>query len=201
MRTTLLCALLAGLTAAPLAAIDLTPRFSTMTTRDGGVLRRLYFQSGEEGSVVLSPDSETEISGGGGEALFRFGAFEGASLILRKSPHEPALPFEGETLAAYRTTALSFAPAGAQPAGEMEEIENPLAINDWTGRRFVARYQIPGNRVSQSVTFLNLNAREQLLLVATCYTKDLKEVTARVDALMRTWRKATATELQTPAIN
>jgi len=203
MRTTFLCALLAGLAAAPLAApaIDFTPRFSTMT-EGGGVLRRLYFDSGEPGApVLLSPDSDTEVSGGSGEAHFRFSVFEGASLVLRRSPHEPALPFEGEGLATYRTTALSYAPSGMQPVGEMTEIENPLAINGWTGRRFVMRYQIPGSQVSQSVTFLNLNAKEQIVLVATGYEQNFGEITGRVDALMRSWRVGGERDLQTPAIN
>ena len=92
--------------AASATAIDLTPQIVTLVVGDYAV-RRACFADGDK-KYAVTVDSETELTGSGGTALFNFSKFPRAVMRLAPSPLKPQIVFAGATLERYRATAASL---------------------------------------------------------------------------------------------
>lgn len=170
-------------------AVDLTPRYID-TFVDGFTSRRLYFADGDK-KIGLSLDQETKVEGGSGGAVFRFTKVPDATFLIKPSPMTSDQPFDGIALERYREAARRLLPPGAKNVKLVEEVENPLPVNRWVSRRFVLSCDTVENAVVVSVTFLNLNSGDQLILVTTSSARNFAEAADRSFQIIRTWQELT----------
>lgn len=168
-------------------AVDLTPRYID-TFIDGVANRRLYFTDGEK-KIGVSLDHETKVEAGAGGVVFRFPKYPDATFLIKPSPMTADQPFEGIALERYREAARRFLPPGATNIKALEEVADPLPINRWTSRRFAFTCDSVETAIAISVTFLNLNAEDQLVLVTTSTTRNFAEAAERSFQIIRTWQE------------
>ena len=172
--------------ALPAVAVDLTPRYID-TFADGAASHRLYFADGEK-KIGLSLDHETQVAGGGGGVLFRYPKFPEASFLVKHSPVTADQPFSGVALERYREAARRLLPPGATEVKVLDEARDPLTINRWRSYRLAYTFTNGTVPMVQQITFLNLNADEQLVLVATASERNFAEVAGRSFQIIRTWQ-------------
>lgn len=171
--------------AASAAAIDLTPQIVTLVVGDYSV-RRACFTDGDK-KFAVTVDSETELTGSGGVAIFNFSKTPRAVMRLAPSPLKPQIVFEGETLESYRATAATLLLQGAeQPVLEKEDAD-VLPVNQWTSRRFTFAYNFLGAPMRESVTFLNLDGKQQIVMQTRARQADFALISARGDDIIRRW--------------
>ena len=177
-------ALCAGLRTS--SAVDLTPRY--IDTFEAGVAgHRLYFSDGEK-KIGLSLDRETAVAPGGGGVIFRFPKFPEASFLVKHSPVTADQPFSGVPLDRYREAARRLLPPGSTEVKVLDETRDPLTINRWRSYRFACTFDAAGTPMVQHVTFLNLSADEQLVLVTTASERNFAEASARSFQIIRSWQ-------------
>lgn len=116
-------------------ALDLTPKIS-QRVRDGIESSGVFFLDGTSKYSVTLP-VETTVSGEKGEARFSFNDLVGATFVMRSSPLNGSVPFQGSELEAYRKVAFDFVPKGATDARIDKEIPNAMPQNRWTAYRFI----------------------------------------------------------------
>lgn len=181
------------LSALPAVALDFAPRFVT-TISDGIAIRRPYFAHGDKKySVTLN--METELTPFGDGALFRFVKLSHAEMRLRPSPMSVDVKFEPESLEKYQEAARKLLPPDAEGVVLDQVTQNPLPINGWTGVRFTFQYRVPMGEVRESITFLNLLPKEQVVIQTGSMAKDFADVSDRAYDIIRRWH-----ELDTEAV-
>ena len=166
-------------------AVDLTPRYID-TFADGAASHRLYFADGEK-KIGLSLNHETQVAGGGG-VIFRFPKFPEASFIVKHSPVTADQPFSGVALERYREAARRLLPPGSTEVQVRDETRDPLTINRWHSYRLAYTFASGPVPMALHVTFLNLSAGEQLVLVTAASERNFAEATARSFQIIRTWQ-------------
>lgn len=179
-----LVALLALELTAP--AIDLTPRYID-TFIDGIAMRRLYFSDGDR-KIGVSLDRETSVEAGGGGVIFRFEKQPDATFLIKTSPMTADQPFDGVSLERYREAARRLLPPGMRNVKALDEVANTLPINRWTSRRFTYTCEDANAPWAVSVTFLNVKADTQLVLVTCATERNFAEAADRSFQIIRTWQ-------------
>jgi hypothetical protein len=182
----LLAALAVCATAIPAAAVDLTPRFVD-TFSDGVTVHRLYFADGDQ-KIGLSINHETTVEAGAGGTVFRFPKFEDILFILKHSPMSADQAFEGVTLDRYREAARRLLPPGAKNTETLGEEPDPITINRWRSFRFAYSFESTGYLRKMTVTFLNISADEQLVLIVSGSEQNFPEAAARSWQIIRSWQ-------------
>jgi hypothetical protein len=168
------------------SAVDLTPRFVDTFT-DGVATHRLYFADGDQ-KIGLSINHETTVEPGAGGTVFRFPKFDDILFILKHSPMSADQAFEGVTLARYREAARRLLPPGAKNIETLDEEPDPITINRWHSYRFNYTCESTGYLRKQTVTFLNISAEEQLVLIVTSTVQNFPEAAARSWQIIRSWQ-------------
>jgi len=184
----------------PVPALDLTPHLHEIPFPDGSSLRRYYFIDGDT-KYTIDTEHGTEVSASSGGAVFRYQDLPGASLVMQASPYKPEIPFNAGSLGIYRQSAESFAPNGAKAEGEFEETLNPISQDGWTSYRFSRAYKLPGSTIRQSVIFLNLLPKQQIVLVTTAFSAEFGGAQSRTERVITSWRSISDQKLNTPEIN
>lgn len=182
--------LLLSLIALPLfqaAAIDLTPRWLE-TSFDGIPKRRLYFADGDK-KYMLSIDQETEVRAQFGGSTFKFPKFPNIDFIVMPSKFKPADAFDEAKLVEYRENARSLLPARAHGAETVEEVSNPIPINQWKSYRIKMKFSMDSRTYMQEITFLNVNENDQLVLVTSAPDRDWVEAGERSWQILRSWQQ------------
>jgi len=183
----------------PAPAVDLTPRYID-TFIDGVANRRLYFADGEK-KIGVRVNQETKVEPGAGGVVFRFTKVPGATFLIKPSPMTGDQPFDGIALERYREAARRLLPPGVKDVKALEEVVDPLPINRWTGRRFVYSCEAVDAILAISVTFLNLNAEDQLVLVTTASERNFAEAAERSFQIIRTWQELLPGDEMPPKAN
>jgi len=182
---------LASLTAFAIAgtalALDLTPHYVT-TVVDGIPIRRPCFVDGDK-KYAVTVDGETQLTGYEGSAIFNFSKFPRAVMRLAPSPLKPEIAFEGEPLERYRAAAFGSLLNGAEAPVLESEMSNVLPINQWTSQRFTFAYRFTGAPMRESVTFLNLDGKQQIVLQIRAREADFATVAARAEDIIRRWHE------------
>jgi hypothetical protein len=182
-------------------AIDLSPRWID-TYAEGLTFRRLYFASDDGQKITVRTSADTETSAGFGGTVFRFPKFPETTVILTRSSLSPEAHFSDlQTLDRYREAARHLLPAGAKASEIREEVQNPLPINHWQSYRVLISFPLNGQSHLQSVTFLNLNEREQITLVTTALENQWEEAEARSFRIIRTWQPLLPGDERPPTVN
>jgi hypothetical protein len=118
----------------------------------------------------------------------RFSKFPDANLLIKHSPLAADQTFEGINLDRYREAAHRLLPPGVKEVKTIEETPNPITINGWRSFRFVYSFEAPEAVTMRSVTFLSLDADEQLVLVTTAHQADFREAADRSWQIIRSWQ-------------
>ena len=169
------------------AAIDLTPRYIDVFA-EGVTFHRLYFTDGDK-KFLVSLNHETEVSAESGGVLFRFPKYPDITFVMARSRLSPDDKFEGATLDRYRESARRLLPLKARASEIKEEVTNPFPINDWKSYRIVMTAEMGPVHYMQSVTFLNLNDTDQIVLITGAPERDFEEASVRSFRIVRTWQE------------
>ncbi len=168
------------------SAVDLTPRY--IDTFEAGVAgHRLYFSDGEK-KIGISLGRETDVIAAGGGVIFRFPKFPEASFLVKHSPVTADQPFTGVPLDRYREAARRLLPPGSTEVKLLDETRDPLTINRWRSYRLGCTFASGTTPMVQQVTFLNLSADEQLVLITTASERNFAEAAARSFQIIRSWQ-------------
>lgn len=154
---------LLGLSLAATAnALDLTP-YPVATTVNGVRVNRYFFKdAGKEMGFRI--DNKMTVKGASTSAEFKFDDLKDAGMQIVKSPRNSEVPFAEKGLESYRADAGALVPAGATEVQLDQENPAAITINGWTSHQFVFSYKLSGFVYRRSVTFLNYNKAEQLIL-------------------------------------
>lgn len=169
------------------AAVDFTPRFIDLFV-EGTTVRRLYFANDDK-KYTLSLNTETEVTPDAGGAIFRFKKVPDATFLIARSRHSPQDKFEGMSLERYRESAKRLLPVLGRGSVIREETSDVYPINDWTSYRIVIAFDVGAVRHFQSVTFINLDESDQVVLVTSAPEKDFEEAAHRSYQIFRTWQE------------
>ena len=174
----------------PANAIDLTPRFIT-TFADGAAINRPFFVDGEK-KYAITIDGETEVVASEGGALFTFAKFPSASMRLRQSPLKADFAFDETYLPRYLEAAQRLIPGGAKTILVDRSEADVLRINQWTSYRYTFAYDIGERRARQSVTFLNIDSKQQIIVEIKSDEADFDKISARGWDIIRRWHELKA---------
>ncbi len=172
------------------SGLVLTPRLVTIDF--GGVpVRRAYFMDGEK-KFAVTMDNETELAPQGDGAIFRFTTIPLATVELRPSPLKPGGAFTEQNIADYTKAARQFLAAGAEVWPEEPVVLDPIPINGWKTCRFNFFYRVGGSPIRADVTFIDLNDREQIVVITGGTANSYAAVRSRSDDIIRRWHEVTA---------
>ena len=169
------------------AAVDLSPRYIDVFA-EGVTIRRAYFTDGDK-KFLVSLNRETEVTADAGGARFNFLKLPEATFLAIRSRHSPEEKFEGPALERYRESARRLLPLNSREVVIRQEVANPFPINDWTSHRIIMAFDVGAVHYLESVTFLNLNATDQIALITSAPEKDFEEAAHRSYQIFRTWQE------------
>ncbi len=184
MRPLLSCVILLAHAISANAQLDLRPHYF----KAGGIIGRAYFADGDK-KYAVTLDSETQLSEADGGALFRFTNVPQATMLLRNTPLPKVLPFDEASLPEYLKAAQALLPRLAVEATLDAQAANVLPINKWRTYRFVFSYQIAGSQVKESITFLNLDDGQQIVVQTGSRKNAFDGIASRADDIIRRWHE------------
>ncbi len=111
---------------------------------------------------------------------------------LEKSALAPDTPFSDKGLDTFRRRAQADVPAGATGLKCVRERDNPLPIFGWKDHEFLFEYEFFGQAYRRSVLFVNLNAREQLMLTCVAPADQFDRVRDAGLDVLRSWQVVAA---------
>lgn len=184
MRPLLSCILLLVHAISANAQLDLKPHYF----KAGGIVGRAYFADGDK-KYAVTLDSETQLSEADGGALFRFTNVPQATMLLRNTPLPKVLPFDAASLPEYLKAAQALLPHLAEEVTLDAQAANVLPINKWRTYRFVFSYLIAGSQVKESITFLNLDDGQQIVVQTGSRKNAFDGIASRADDIIRRWHE------------
>jgi hypothetical protein len=111
----------------------------------------------------------------------------GAEVRIEKSTLTPGTPFAGAGLDVYRQRLLSGVPAGAANPRLGEEKRDPLPVFGWKDYEFTVAFTFFGQQLQRSVTFINLNDKEQIMVIVTGAQGEFDRIHAQAMDVMLSW--------------
>lgn len=166
-------------------AIDFTPQYM-MEYVEGVTIRRAYFADGKK-NYAIKVNGDTDLSAANGGAFFQFNKFSGATMTWRMSPLTPGTPFDLAHLPGYTAAAIQLLPKGSTNAKVEGEESNVYPINHWICHRYTISYAFYGYSMRDTVTFLNLDDKEQIVIQVSSRSSDFQAVTACSWDVIRSW--------------
>ncbi len=154
----------------PVKALDLTPHAVTSTINNIRVNRYYFDDAGKR--MAFRVDNNTTVKGAATSASFKFTDVKNAEMQIAKSPKNPEVLFSGKELEAYRNEARALLPANATDVQVDRENADAVAINGWTSYQFIFNYKLFGFAYRSSVTYLNYNKSEQLIIGVSAPASD-----------------------------
>ena len=165
----------------------------TMSVQDDGLTREQLFIRNDERTNVLLVLPARWTRTDGAAALTVIPPDINNSLVrLEKSPLAPDTLFSGPGLETYRRRAQDGAPPGAAGLQCVQERDNPLPIFGWIDHEFVFAYEFFGQAYKRSVVFINLNAREQIVLTCVAPAEQFDRVHSAGLGMLRSWQVVAA---------
>jgi len=188
------CALLlasAPARALDIKALDITPHFPPRVADIP--IRWVHFADGENRYVLKVPLG-VEMSEADGGTLFRFQNITDATLAIRKSPLTPAIAFGEPSLDTYRKAALAFAPGGATDLVIEKEASSSIPIAGSTSYCFWVDFKLPGRSLKMAITFTNINAQQQIVLITLAPGKQFNNAESLSSEILSSWHLALPNE-------
>ena len=169
-------------------AIDFTPRY-LIENADGMIIRRPYFADGKK-NYAIRTYADTELTADNGGACFKFTKFTYAAMTWWSvAIHAGCSLRRGASAAVTAAAALRFLPKGAEGAKVEGEEDNVYPINHWICHRYTISYKFYGFALRDTVTFLNLNDKEQFVIQVSSRDSDFQAITAQSWDIIRSWHE------------
>ena len=164
-------------------------RLSSYTVEEDGFRHeQTFFRHDDKTNVLVSlpvgwdraaePASLTLTSAAQTDALIR----------LEKSPFTPDTPFKDQGLDAYRQRVLAGVPQGATEVRITGEHDEPLPVFHWKDYEFVVDYVFFGRTFRRSVVFVDLDAREQIMVTTLSPGSGYDQVRSVTFDVLRSWQ-------------
>lgn len=163
--------------AAPANALDLTPR--AVTTAFNGLRVKRYFFEDAGKQMGFRIDNKMTVKGSSDSAEFKFDDLKSAAMHISKSAKNSVTPFEEKGLESYRADARALVPGNATDIQLDQENPGAIAINGWTSYQFIFTYKLFGFDYRRSVTFLNYDKTQQLIMDVSAPTAEFDVVFIR----------------------
>lgn len=176
------------------ADIDLTPRLRATAFGDANNGWVQFIDGDIKWAVAL--DSDAQISAGEGGAVLRFGNIPKATVAIKRSSLAPKVAFDAEGLVHYQKAAVQMLPPGIMNLVQDETVADAESINKGRSYRFTFTYDIAGEKMRESIIFLNLDERQQIVVHTGAYLKDFEATAARATSFIRGWHKTSKAEEQ-----
>lgn len=164
------CFVLAG-------GLDLTPRPIATAFKNLRVNRYFFEDSGKRMGFRI--DNKMTVKGTSGSATFEFEDLKNASLKILRSAKSPETLFGEKDLESYRADARALLPESATDVQLEQENGGAIAINGWTSYQFVFTYKSFGSVYRRSVTFVNYDKVEQLIVDVSATSLEFDRVYLR----------------------
>ncbi len=179
-RTTLL-AFACLFTALSCKALDLTPHRRIAGVQDNTY--RYYFQDGPK-KIAFRTDPSTSVDGSAGKASFEFNDLGTAGMTISRSSLTPDTPLEGASAKQYQDLAAASLPSGSAKVVLEKDVPNPITINGWTSHQYVFTCSYYGASLKRSVTILNFNKKDQLIISISATPSNYDKAYARGYAIL-----------------
>ncbi len=169
------------------AALDFVVH--TMTVEEDGFTKeQAYIRNDERTSILLTlPPRWNRVDDA---ASLTLTPPDGPNSLARveKSALAPDTPFSGNGLDLYRRRAQAGAPQGSTNLQCTQERDQPLPIFGWKDHEFVFTYDFFGLAYKRSVLFVDLNAREQIVLTCVAPVEQFDRVHEAGLDVLRSWQ-------------
>lgn len=193
MKTRALVVLLASLTGAVprVDALDFVLH-SRSVQEDGFAREQLFIRNDERSEVLLSLPAQWTRTDSPASLTLVPPDVRNSLVRVEKSALAPNTEFREAGLDTYRRRALADVPQGATGVQCREERDNPLPIFGWKDHEFVFTYEFFGQAYRRSVVFVNLNAREQIVLTCVAPAENFDAVHDVGFDVLRSWQTVPA---------
>ena len=88
----------------------------------------------------------------------------------------------------YRRAAMANVPPGAATVHVAEEHDMPLPVFHWRDYEFTIDYEFFGQSFRRSVLYVDLNAKEQLIVTCVAPRTDFDQIHDATGNLLRSWQ-------------
>ena len=155
---------------------------------DGFTKEQLYVHNDARSDVLLNLPIEWVRTDSSASLTLVPPDVRNSLVRVEKSALAPDTEFRDAGLDAYRRHAQAGIPQGATGVQCREEHENPLPIFGWKDHEFVFTYDFFGQSYKRGVVFVNLNAREQIMLTCVAPAEGFDAVRAAGLDVLRSWQ-------------
>lgn len=114
------------------------------------------------------------------------------------SPFTPEAPFDPAHLPRYAELAELYLPKGGNGMKLEAEEDNVYPMNNWVCHRYTFSCGFYGMAMKDTVTFLNLNDKEQIVIHVSSREPDFKAMAGRSWQIIRSWHEIPSTALPPP---
>ncbi len=173
--------------AASLHALDFQVQ-SLEVEEDGFKHEQSFLRNDDDSHVFLSLPAGWNRAAEPGALTLTSPAETDTMVRLEKSPFAPNLPFKDKSLNAYRQRVLAAVPQGATETQITAEHEEPLPLFHWKSHEFIVDYVFFGRAFRRSMVFLDLNAREQILVTAVAPQAGYDRAHEMAFDVLRSWQ-------------
>ena len=184
-----------------LTLASLTPRAGALdfvlrtksVEEDGFTKEQLYMRNDERSDVLLSLPARWTRTDGPAALTLTSPDVRNSLVRVEKSAPTAGTEFRGAGLDACRRRAQADVPQGATNVQFREEHDNPLPIFGWTDHEFILTYDLFGQAYRRSVTFININAHEQIALTCVAPAESFDAVREEGFSVLRSWQVVPST--------
>ena len=155
---------------------------------DGFTKEQLYVRNDERSDVLLNLPARWVRTDGPATLTLMPPDVRNSLVRVEKSPLAPNTEFREAGLETYRRRAQADIPQGATTVQCQEEHENPLPVFGWKDHEFLFTYDFFGQTYKRSVVFINLNAREQIMLTCVAPAEGFDAVRDAGFEVLRSWQ-------------
>ena len=161
---------------------------SNVVEEDGFKHEQWFFHNDDKSDVMVDLPTGWDRQAEPG-SLTLTAAGETDSLVrMERSAFAPDVPFKDKGLEGYRRRALGTVPQGATEVQSSAEHDDPLPIFHWKSYEFVLDYVFFGRAFRRSVVFVDLNAREQIMVTAVGPKASFDRAHGAAFELLRSWQ-------------
>ena len=186
-------AALLGAVALPLTVRALDFQLHSLKVEEDGLTyERSYFSGDEHTRVMIDLPHGWSISDGPGFLSATPQELADSILRIEKSPLTPDTPFRDKGLDVYRQRLLAAVPREAVNVRMVQEQADPLPVFRWKDYEWIVEYDYFGQSFRRGAMFVNLNAREQILLTTVARRDHFDAVHEAGLNVLRSWNPVPA---------
>ena len=182
----LLAGMVLGGAVVPVRALDFQLH-PVKVEEDGLTYDRAYFSGDEHTRVMIDPPHGWNVTSGPAFLAATPPNLADSLVRVEKSALTPDTLFRDRGLEVYHQRVLAAIPREAVNVRTVQEQADPLPVFHWKDYEWVMEYDCYGQTFRRSVMFVNLNAREQILLTTVAVRDHFDMVHQAGLDVLRSW--------------